>query len=171
MSLDRWQQHNITFADRESAQRAIAERIAPVLLAAEEGGQLTGWWFMNKQPWPLRYRAHEPSPAVEALLSGLVQDGTAVSWLPCIYEPETDTFGGTEAMDVAHELFHQDSRHLLTYQPGPDNLGRRETAVLLTSAMMRAASLDWFEQGDVWAKVAALVSPRPVSSERPAGRA
>ncbi len=63
-------------------------------------------------------------------------------WLPYIYESETDAFGGTEAMDVAHELFHQDSRHLLTYQPGPENLGRRETAVLLASAMMRASGLD-----------------------------
>ncbi|MFJ7045259.1 methyltransferase, FxLD system [Streptomyces sp. NPDC101112] len=168
MPLDRWHQHNITFADRESAQHAITERVAPVLLAAEGNRQLTGWWFMNKQPWPLRYRAHEPSPAVEALLSDLVHDGTAVSWLPCAYEPETDAFGGTEAMDVAHELFHQDSRHLLTYQPGPDHLGRRETAVLLASTMMRAAGLDWFEQGDVWAKVAAL---RPATGQFPSERA
>ncbi|MEJ1202639.1 MULTISPECIES: methyltransferase, FxLD system [unclassified Streptomyces] len=168
MPPDRWQQHNITFADRESAQRAIADRIAPVLLAAEQDGQLTGWWFMNKQPWPLRYRADEPSPAVEAMLSDLVQDGAVVSWLPCVYEPETEAFGGTEAMEVAHELFHQDSRHLLTHQPGPEYLGRRETAVLLASAMMRAAGLDWFEQGDVWAKVAAL---RPVTGHPPAERA
>ncbi|MFD3620941.1 methyltransferase, FxLD system [Streptomyces sp. NPDC058676] len=153
---ERWQQHNITFADRESAQRAIVERIAPALLAAERDGQLTGWWFMNKQPWPLRYRADEPSPAVEALLSDLAQDGTAVSWLPYIYEPETHAFGGTQAMGVAHDLFHKDSRHLLTYQPGPEQLGRRATAVLLASVMMRAAGLDWFEQGDVWVKVAAL---------------
>ena len=56
MPPDRWHQHNVTFADRESGQRAIAERLRPALLAAEEDGQLTGWWFMNKQPWPLRYR-------------------------------------------------------------------------------------------------------------------
>ncbi|MBY8846194.1 methyltransferase, FxLD system [Streptomyces sp. SP2-10] len=168
MPPDRWQQHNITFADRDSAKRAIAERIGPVLLTAEEDEQLTGWWFMNKQPWPLRYRAYEPSPAVESLLSELVKDGVAVSWLPCIYEPETHAFGGTEAMDVAHDLFHQDSRHLLTYQPGPEHLGRRETAVLLASAMMRAAGLDWFEQGDVWAKVAAL---RPATGHLPSERA
>ena len=164
---NRWQQHNITFADRESAQRAIAERLTPVLLAAEADGYLTGWWFMNKQPWPLRYVADEPSPIVEALLSDLVGDGTVVSWLPCVYEPETDTFGGPEAMDIAHDLFHKDSHHLLTYQPGPEHLGRRETTVLLVSAMMRAAGLDWFEQGDVWAKVAAL---RPATTPPPLGR-
>lgn len=168
MPPDRWQQHNITFVDREIAQRTIAERLGPTLIEAEADGQLTDWWFMNKQPWPLRYLADKPSPAIESLLSDLVGDGVAVSCLPCIYEPETDTFGGPEAMDTAHELFHSDSRHLLTYQPSPMHLGRRETAVLLTSVMMRGAGLDWFEQGDVWAKVAAL---RPATAPQPPDRA
>jgi protein-L-isoaspartate(D-aspartate) O-methyltransferase len=70
-------------------------------------------------------------------------------------------------MDAAHELFHSDSRHLLTYQPSPMHLGRRETAVLLASAIMRGAGLDWFEQGDVWAKVAAL---RPATAPPPPER-
>ncbi|MCZ4513985.1 methyltransferase, FxLD system [Streptomyces sp. ActVer] len=168
MPSARWQQHNITFVDRESARRVIAERIGPALITAETDGQLTGWWFMNKQPWPLRYLAEEPSPVIESLLSDLVGDGVAVSWLPCIYEPETDTFGGPEAIDAAHELFHSDSHHLITYQPSPEHLGRRETATLLASAMMRGAGLDWFEQGDVWAKVAAL---RPATSPLPPERA
>ncbi len=157
-----WHQHNITFADRETGKRVIAEHLGPALLTAEDTGQLTGWWFMNKQPWPLRYRAAEPSSLVESLLSDLVDHGAVHSWLPGIYEPETTAFGGTKAMDAAHDLFHEDSRHLLTYQPGPGHLGRRETAVLLMSAMMRAAGLDWFEQGDVWAKVADL---RPATAE------
>ena len=168
MPPDRWQQHNITFVDREIAQRTIAERLGPTLIEAEADGQLTGWWFMNKQPWPLRYLADKPSPAIESLLSDLIGDGVAVSCLPCVYEPETDTFGGPEAMDAAHELFHSDSRHLLTYQTSPMHLGRRETAVLLASVMMRGAGLDWFEQGDVWAKVAAL---RPATAPQPPERA
>ncbi|MFD9869062.1 methyltransferase, FxLD system [Streptomyces niveus] len=162
MPPDHWHQHHLTFPDRETARRAIAERITPTLLAAEAKGQLTGWWFMNKQPWPLRYLAGRPSPTVEALLDDLVTDGTAHSWTSGIYEPETETFGGANAMTAAHALFHEDSRHLLTYQPGPGRLGRRETAVLLMSSLMRAANLDWFEQGDVWAKVAAL---RPDTGE------
>lgn len=167
MPPDRWQQHNITFIDRESAWRAIVECLGPALIAAEAEGQLTGWWFMNKQPWPLRYLADEPSPVIESLLSDLVADEVVVSWLPFVYEPETDAFGGPDAMGAAHELFHRDSRHLLTYEPSPGHLGRRETAVLLASAMMRGAGLDWFEQGDVWAKVAAL---RPVISPLPPER-
>ncbi|SFD42674.1 methyltransferase, FxLD system [Streptomyces aidingensis] len=168
MSQDRWQQHSITFTDRETRQRAITEHIGPTLLAAEEAGQLTGWWFMNKQPWPLRYRAAEPSPLIVSLLSGLTADRTVLSSARGIYEPETFAFGGTEAMEAAHELFHQDSRHLLAHQPRPGRLGRRETAVLLASAMMRAAGLDWFEQGDVWAKVADL---RPAAGPMAPGRA
>ncbi|MFJ3229919.1 methyltransferase, FxLD system [Streptomyces sp. NPDC086787] len=156
MDMDRWHQHNVTFTDRESGKRAITERLGPALLAAEQAGQLHGWWFMNKQPWPLRYRAPQSSPLIESVLSELVDESTAVSWLPGIYEPESTAFGGTLSMDAAHDLFHQDSRHLLAYQPGPGRLGRKETAALLISAMMRAANLDWFEQGDAWAKAAAL---------------
>ncbi|MYX31429.1 methyltransferase, FxLD system [Streptomyces sp. SID8381] len=168
MPPDRWQQHNITFVDREIARRTIAERLGPALIEAEADGQLTGWWFMSKQPWPLRYLADQPSPAIESLLSDLIGDGVAVSCLTSIYEPEVDAFGGPDAMDAAHELFHSDSHHLLTYQPSPKHLGRRETFVLLASVMMRGAGLDWFEQGDVWAKVAAL---RPATASRPPERA
>lgn len=50
MRSDRWQQHNITFPDRDTGRRAVTEHLAPVLLAAEADGQLSGWWFMNKQP-------------------------------------------------------------------------------------------------------------------------
>ncbi|GAA3304781.1 methyltransferase, FxLD system [Streptomyces cinereospinus] len=115
---------------------------------------------MNKQPWPLRYRSAEPSPLIESVLRDLVDEGSVRSWVPGIYEPETTAFGGSAGMNAAHALFHQDCRHLLTYPPGPGRLGRRETAVLLLSALMRAARLDWFEQGDVWAKAAAL-RPEP----------
>lgn len=163
MDSDHWQQHNVTFTDRETRTRAITERLGPALLAAEDAGQIDGWWFMNKQPWPLRYRAPQASPLVQSALNDLVDDGTAKTWLPGIYEPESAAFGGTLSMEGAHDLFHQDSRHLLTYQqssgPGPGQLGGREITVLLLSTLMRAANLDWFEQGDVWAKAAALRPP------------
>ncbi|MFL4950599.1 methyltransferase, FxLD system [Streptomyces sp. MMS24-I31] len=168
MPPDRWHQHNVTFADRATGKRVIADRLGPALLEAEKDGQLTAWWFMNKQPWPLRYRSAAPSPLIESVLSDLVEDGSVRSWVPGIYEPETTAFGGPAGMDAAHALFHQDSRHLLTYPPGPGRLGRRETAVLLLSALMRAARLDWFEQGDVWARAAAL---RPEPEELAPARA
>ena len=167
MAPDRWYQHNVTFTERETGKRAITERLSPALLAAEEAGQLDGWWFMNKQPWPLRYRASQPSPLVQSALSELVDEGTVKTWVPGLYEPESTAFGGALSMDAAHDLFHEDSRNLLTYQSGPGHVGRRETAVLLLSTLMRAANLDWFEQGDVWAKAAALRStPDFLSSGR-----
>ncbi|WP_327114379.1 methyltransferase, FxLD system [Streptomyces sp. NBC_01341] len=156
MRSDRWQQHNITFPDRDTGRRAVTEHLAPVLLAAEADGQLSGWWFMNKQPWRLRYVADQPSPTVLTLLDEWVADGKAQSCTTGIYEPETEAFGGADAMTAAHALFHEDSRHLLTHPVHNEHLGRRETAILLMSSMMRAANLDWFEQGDVWAKVSAL---------------
>ncbi|MGW2620895.1 methyltransferase, FxLD system [Streptomyces sp. NPDC001500] len=156
MPANQWQQHQITLPGRETARAAIADRLAGVLRKAEATRQLSGWWFMNKQPWPLRYLADHPAPDVTALLDDLVADGTASSWTTGIYEPETDAFGGRPAMAAAHDLFHEDSRHLLAYQPGHRHLDRAETTVLLLSSMMRAANLDWFEQGDVWSKAAAL---------------
>ncbi|MFB8022956.1 methyltransferase, FxLD system [Streptomyces rubiginosohelvolus] len=156
MRPDRWQQHNITFPNRNTGRRAVTERLASALLAAEADGQLSGWWFMHKQPWRLRYVADEPAPIVLALLDDWVTDGTAQSHMTGIYEPETEAFGGAGAMTAAHALFHEDSRHLLAYPDKNGHLGRRETAILLMSSLMRASRLDWFEQGDVWAKVSAL---------------
>ncbi|MBM9624633.1 methyltransferase, FxLD system [Streptomyces zhihengii] len=167
MPADHWQQHQITFPDRQTARAAITDRLASVLHEAEATRQLSGWWFMNKQPWPLRYLADQPAPAVTALLDDLVADGVASSWTTGIYEPEMHAFGGWPAMATAHDLFHEDSRHLLAYQIGPGHLDRPEMAVLLLSSMMRAANLDWFEQGDVWSKAAALRpgTPTPDLSE------
>jgi protein-L-isoaspartate(D-aspartate) O-methyltransferase len=52
-------------------------------------------------------------------------------------------------------LYHVDE-FLRTRDSASAAVGQRETTVLLFSAMLRAAGLDWFEQGDVWGKVAAL---------------
>ncbi|MFI8265291.1 methyltransferase, FxLD system [Streptomyces sp. NPDC085665] len=157
--MDDWHQLNITFADRATGQQAIRDAIGPALSAAEDAGHIRAWWYMNKQPWPLRILSPGPlPPAITTPLHELMAAGKVAHWFPGTYEPEMFTFGGRAAMDAAHALFHQDSRHLLTYPPGPSvqHFGRRETAVLLCSAMMRAAGLDWYEQGDVWDKVAEL---------------
>ncbi|WP_329317978.1 methyltransferase, FxLD system [Streptomyces sp. NBC_01262] len=166
-----WCQRSIVFPDRATAEHVAVHDLGPALIAAQDAGHLHGWWYMNKQPWQLRYLPDDPaSTAINDLLDKLAADGRIVRWTLGIYEPETSAFGGDAAMDVAHDLFHHDSRHLLTYDPSltTRHLGRRETAVLLCSAMMRAADLDWYEQGDVWAKVAAL---RPATRALPSERA
>ncbi|WP_307843535.1 methyltransferase, FxLD system [Streptomyces sp. B15] len=63
-------------------------------------------------------------------------------------------------MAEAHRHFHEDSRYVLGHlarqrTETPDALGRRELAVVTVSTALRAAGLDWYEQGDVWAKIAA----------------
>ncbi|KOU98395.1 MULTISPECIES: methyltransferase, FxLD system [Streptomyces] len=158
-----WHQINVTFRDRAAAQQVIPQTLGPALLKAEDREEIATWWFMNKQPWKLRVRTTgDETPTLWAALSELVRDGQVRQWIPTIYEPETLAFGGTDGMEAAHELFHADSRHLLTYPVQTGHLGRRETAVLLVSAMMRAAGLDWYEQGDVWDKVAAERPTPPI---------
>ncbi|MGH3799887.1 MAG: lantibiotic dehydratase C-terminal domain-containing protein [Pseudonocardiaceae bacterium] len=34
-----------------------------------------------------------------------------------VYEPEIHAFGGADAMALAHNLFHADSRHICTTSP------------------------------------------------------
>ncbi|MFC4010235.1 methyltransferase, FxLD system [Nonomuraea purpurea] len=94
-------------------------------------------------------------PAAD-LLDQLVADQVVTGWTGGIYEPETDAFGGPEGMDIAHEVFCADSRAALAETGSPH---ARERCILLLSAMHRAAGLDPFEIGDVWAKIAGLRPP------------
>ncbi len=160
METDRaWHQHLIEFADPANSEHTAARHLASALGDAPDDGLRATWWHLRKTPaWRLRYRPADPATEyVDELLHRLVHDGDVVAWSRSIYEPETLAFGGPAAMDTAHTLFHHDSRHLLAPTPATA-LGRRETTVVLFSAMLRAADLDWFEQGDVWAKVMGLRS-------------
>ncbi|CAM5273882.1 methyltransferase, FxLD system (plasmid) [Streptomyces viridifaciens] len=103
--------------------------------------------FLRKEQG-LRLRTEHPAADV---LDQLVADQVASAWTGKIYEPETEAFGGPEAMDVAHDLFCADSRFAL---PETGNLGGRERCILLLSTMHRAAGLDPFEIGDVWVRFA-----------------
>jgi protein-L-isoaspartate(D-aspartate) O-methyltransferase len=153
----RWHQANLTFTGPHDAEQLAATRIAPALRDAENNGIIDSWWFVRKQQWRFRYHtpehALEHAPAVGTVLPMLTAPGPW-SWTTSIYEPETYAFGGPAGMDTAHTLFHADSHHVLasTHHRGD----RRELSILLLTAMMRAADLDWFEQGDVWARVSDL---------------
>ncbi|MEN8654356.1 methyltransferase, FxLD system [Streptomyces sp. 21So2-11] len=158
---DEWPQRLIQFTDWSRAEATTVEHLLPVLFAQES--ELAQWSFLRKSPcWRLRYRPAAPGAekVLDAALDELVGAGVLASWTPGIYEPEETAFGGPAAMKIAHTLFHYDSRHLLDElarqqtASGP-GLGRRELAVLLLSVAMRAARLDWYEQGDVWARIAA----------------
>ncbi|WP_432830669.1 thiopeptide-type bacteriocin biosynthesis protein [Dactylosporangium sp. CA-092794] len=149
---DPWQQINITYpgaTSQEREQHAIAH-LRQVLPAAETAGLITTWWFIRKGPWRVRYlptQHHHSHDLARQLLTD------QMTWTSDIYEPETHAFGGRDAIDTAHTLFHHDSRHLLTYlHQHPTD--RREHTIILCTTLMRAAALDLYEQGDVWARVA-----------------
>jgi protein-L-isoaspartate(D-aspartate) O-methyltransferase len=166
--MPQWCQYNIEFPDRDTAARVAAADLLPALLAAQDAGLLHGWWFIRKQPWKLRYLPDTPAAdAMTGLLSELTAAGQITSWAPGVYEPETLAFGGPHGISIAHDLFHRDSHHILARaaRPGAPTLGQRETTVMLCSVMLRAAGLDWYEQGDVWATLASL---RPAAAIRPA---
>ncbi|TLP57849.1 methyltransferase, FxLD system [Microbispora triticiradicis] len=160
-----WLQCNIHFSDPTSEFQVAAADLLPPLAAAQGDGHLHAWWYIRKNGvWRLRYRG---GPQVVAnLLDTLAADGRITGWEPGIYEPETLAFGGPQSMDVAHELFHRDSCHVLSRaaEPGPA-ARQRETSILLCAALMRAAGLDWYEAGDVWAQVA---EHRPIDPAKPA---
>jgi thiopeptide-type bacteriocin biosynthesis protein len=138
--------------------------LAPLLTAAETKQLTQSWFFIRKAPcWRVRYLPGDSTSKAQTYLHGHLADLKSTrhvhDFTEVIYEPETHAFGGAEAMASAHRLFHLDTRHLLTYllnladtETGHGH--RRELSIMLCSAMMRAAGLDWYEQGDVWARVA-----------------
>jgi thiopeptide-type bacteriocin biosynthesis protein len=162
-----WCQVNVRFNDWSTSEGIAVTALAPVLTEAEDAGLISSWFFMRKAPcWRVRFLPRDESTAqaaasfVHQRLDVLNDKGRITGWVENIYEPETYAFGGPTAMDTAHGLFHQDSRHILAYL-GSDRAAttgaadqRRELSILLCSILMRAAQQDWHEQGDIWARVA-----------------
>lgn len=149
----------ITWSEWESAEAAAIR----LYRALEGSAALRQWWFIRKRPhWRLRYSGGRAARGVlVSELDRLRGRGVVSGWVHSVYEPEVHAFGGRASMDVAHHLFQTDSRHTLAYLDRvyavPEReLGRRELSLLLGSALLRGAGLDWFEQGDVWARVADL---------------
>lgn len=124
----------------------VSPKAAAVLSAALSGQR---FHFLRKEG-RLRLRTEH---STAGLLDQLVAGHLATGWVGGVYEPETDAFGGPEGMAIAHEVFCADSRAALAESGSPH---AKERCVLLISAMNRAAGLDPFEIGDVWAKVADL---------------
>ncbi len=128
--------------------------LGPLVTDAEKLGAIAGWWFIRKgDTW--RIRAQSPADGfVEQATACLLRADGVTSVTETIYEPETAAFGGPEAMDVAHRLFHADSRCLLGQIAQPGRELHRELPLVLASRMLRAARQEWHEQGDCWARLA-----------------
>lgn len=158
-----WTQVSVTFPDWAQAEPIMTARLAPHLSAAEAHGLIGAWFFIRKHPcWRVRYlpaaeAAAEARTSIEQHLSELTASRLISGWVSAVYEPEVHAFGGARAMAAAHRLFHQDSRCLMAHlqdHSGTRAGHRRELSLMLCSVLMRAARQDWYEQGDVWARVA-----------------
>jgi thiopeptide-type bacteriocin biosynthesis protein len=163
----RWYQVRVTFPDWGTAETIAASQLGPRLDQLVDSGNTTGWWFLRKHPhWRLRL-ARPDTAAVHQALDELSAAGAITRWWPTVYEPETAAFGGPAGIDTAHDLFCADSHGTLHYlrQPGP-GLGRRELSLLLLGTLLHTAGVDWFERGDVFARVAQMRSaPNPGGAE------
>jgi thiopeptide-type bacteriocin biosynthesis protein len=167
----RWHQVRVCPGRQQTPELTLATVVGPRLdsltASSAPGG---GWWYMNKPPgWRIRLRDTPPVLASE-FFDGLVAAGAITAWSPALYEPEAAAFGGSAGMDIAHDLFCADTSGILAYirQDKPP-LGRREVSVLLISAMLAAAGLDWYERGDIFTRVAAMrPEPAPGITEQAA---
>ncbi|MFC4035055.1 thiopeptide-type bacteriocin biosynthesis protein [Streptomyces polygonati] len=150
-----WWHVYLRFADWEQADRTFTTHVLPLLHAAEADGTIDGWWYTRKHPcWRLRLHRNprfETMTPIGDSLDRLVTEGHLHRWWPGIYEPETAAFGGPASMTAAHTLFVADSREIqqLPFRDGLP-LGPRELSILLCTTLMRAAGLEWYEQGDIW---------------------
>ncbi|MDL2075832.1 thiopeptide-type bacteriocin biosynthesis protein [Streptomyces sp. GXMU-J15] len=161
-TVDWWQVY-LHFTDWTKADETFTAHVLPLLLEAETAGLIGGWWYTRKHPcWRLRLRVRPEIGAKLGAAEGLdrlglhrlVADGHLVRWWPGVYEPETAAFGGAASMTAAHALFVTDSREAPQLRQRTDlAVGPRELSVLLCTIMMRAAGLEWCEQGDVWHRV------------------
>ena len=151
---ERWFHASVRFHDWAAAERITADIVGPRLdvLTASAASR---WWFLRKHPhWRIRIAGTEPVQAAN-LFSQLADQEIIDDWHQEIYEPEEHAFGGPAGMAIAHGLFCADSRAVLRYAHlDKPPIGRRELSVLLTIALLNAARLDWFEHGDVFARIA-----------------
>ncbi|MFJ6466795.1 thiopeptide-type bacteriocin biosynthesis protein [Streptomyces sp. NPDC091387] len=168
-----WWQAYLHFTDWADADTTFTAHVLPVLREAEVAGNIDGWWYTRKHPcWRMRLRL-PPEPGTKLTLGDsfdrLVSDGHLQRWWPGIYEQETAAFGGPASMTAAHALFVTDSREAQQLrQRGDLAVGPRELSVLLCTITMRAAGLEWYEQGDVWHRVI-TEEHRSAVSDVPAG--
>ncbi|MDG4787676.1 methyltransferase, FxLD system [Micromonospora sp. WMMD1102] len=149
--VSRWRQLNLTFSDWQIAEDFAATRLAPELTTAEDHRAIIAFWFVRKsETWRLRLLPGDGLAQVYALLASITDDDRIRGVTEPIYRPEAYAFGGDQAMTIAHTLFHADSRHILGHLATAGGTHRRELGALLATRLMRAAGLEFSEQGDVW---------------------
>jgi thiopeptide-type bacteriocin biosynthesis protein len=156
-----WHQVSVQFADYPTAPGAFRAYLLPALRT----GPVGAWWFVRKHPhWRLRVSpvagatVEDTADHIAEALDSAISWSVVKDWRPGPYEPETIAFGGPVGMALAHDLFHGDSVGILAYlhRYGDGREGMldgKTTSLLAMTLMMRAARLEFGEQGDVWGQV------------------
>jgi thiopeptide-type bacteriocin biosynthesis protein len=174
-----WLQTSIRLTRPDAAELTWATILGPRMQSAVDEGRLQDWFIIRTRPWwRLRYTpaagiraAHARQHVTERLNDHKARPHFS-EIIHQIYEPETTAFGGTAAMELAHRHFARDTQAitdylaLVTREPSRDR--RRELSLLLCTALFQAAGLEWFEQGDVWARLSSLRGNPPSFPERTA---
>lgn len=173
LGTDEWWQFYVRFRDWRRSEETAAEHLTPLIDDARRDEAALGWWFIRKHPcWRIRVRVGRRREQVQATVGAGLDELTSVGhlggWWPGLYEPENIAFGGETGMTVAHELFHADSEAIWhRFGRTDEAMGRREMSLVLCTAFFQAAGHEWYEQGDVWQRVAA---ERPLPDAVPAGQ-
>lgn len=153
-AADIWRQLDLTCRDWQATEQAAVRDLRPLLSDAQDNGDITGWWFIRKGPtWRVRLRSASP-PFLDHAVRTLTEPRAGQVAVATRYEPETHAFGGPAGMHLAHELFQADSRYVLDRLAADPTTYRRELPVVLATRLLRAARLDFYEQGDCWAGLA-----------------
>lgn len=153
-AVDAWRQLDLTCPDWQATERTAVRDLRPLLTGAQDNGDITGWWFVRKGPtWRVRLRSAS-QPFLDHALRMLTEPRADQVAVATRYEPETHAFGGPAGMELAHQLFQTDSRYVLDRLAADPTTYRRELPVVLATRLLRAARLDFYEQGDCWAGLA-----------------
>lgn len=149
-----WAQIDVEFSDYVAAEHTFHNELWPALRRQQ-------WWFVRKEPrWRLRYlqaSAPEMPADLRDVLNTMVANGALRRWRNAIYEPETAAFGGPVGLTGVSAIHAADSAGLFSSLDARDTEApsRPVASLMLLAHLMRAAGLEWSEQGDVWALVQA----------------
>lgn len=157
-----WGQIDIEFSDYATAEHTFHQELWPTLRQRQ-------WWFVRKNPhWRLRYLDSDSPKMPDDLrdvLKAMVANGAVRRWREAIYEPETAAFGGSAGLTAVNTIHAADSAGLFSSLDSRDSKapGRPVASLMLLAHLMRAAGLEWSEQGDVWARVQAQRPEAPLA--------
>jgi len=106
-----------------TADRVLAEVVAPVRRRALDSGAADGWFFIRygDPDWHLRVRFHGPPerlhgevlPLLQRAAAPLLDDGRVHRFQLDSYEREVERYGGPEGIDLAERIAWVDSEAVL----------------------------------------------------------